>query len=150
MQPLQESPFDFNALEHFVKETSNGNITIFTHLMTTSGLAEHATAKFYWQLITRTLLKEVPATDDLAGIFGSGDSKIVDRGKLFAEELLHLEQDIFTQYLIQYQDQDIPKLKIIVKNTLIDYFKKTKTFSFLWPSIKEDVLFAIKTKLATK
>jgi hypothetical protein len=147
MQPLHESAFDFNAIEHFIKEASNSNLTVFTHLMTSSGLSEHGTAKFYFHFISRTLFKETPAADELAAIFESSDSKVVDRATSMAKELKRLEDDIFTQFLIQHQDLDISALKKTLKNVILDYFKQTKTFSFLWPTMKDDILMNLKAKL---
>jgi hypothetical protein len=139
IQPLKKGEFDFNTLEVFFKDIANGNLTVFKYLITSSGLTEHSTAKFYTRFIEKILNHEDFAANDLGGIYQVSDHKVIDRAITLGKEILDLEKDIYTSYLIAHPNENIKSLEKRLKGQIVKYLKETKTSSFLWPTIKQDI-----------
>ena len=78
LQPIEIGPFDFNALEEFVKVSASGNSTILKFLLKESGLSIHPVAKFYEELNLN--IDQDTSVEDLSAIYGIVDPKVVDRG----------------------------------------------------------------------
>lgn len=137
LKPLINGPFDFNAIEDFIKYCAGGNKTIFYHLMVQSGLNTHPTAIFYYELIKNALDGDTTHIDDLAGIYQISDPKVIDRGSKLIAEAFILQRKLCS-------DSRIPKEKI--NETILANHRATGAVSLLLsPAIAKDCYHEVVT-----
>lgn len=136
----EKREFDFNALEDFALECSAGNAAVFQYLMSTSGMAKHPVANFYYELISHAFRGDETAVEDLASIYKIGDPKVVDRGTALVQEALALRSQICMKIREERPDQDPKAIKKAVGSTILSCYASSKGCGILWPSLGKVVL----------
>jgi hypothetical protein len=134
-------PMNFPALEKFLVEAANGNLSVFQYLMDQSGLSRGKHAYFY-----RTAIKEalkngsVPDTRDIGANIG-----IIDRRDLeMASELCNS--------ILSIQNRCVANLQAdrkLIGKIILTLIKKYETYSTIWPTIEYEIgatLQAIENK----
>lgn len=141
LKPItEEMPFDFNALEEFAFLCAAGNLTIFKHLMTMSGLSAHFTARFYNELIKNALNGDKTSIEDMSGICKISDPRVVDKGKAFVREILNLRNRLCMKIHEMQPNKDLKVIEKEVSNQILICHNATKACGILWPSLAQDVL----------
>lgn len=143
LKPMSKERFDFNALEDFVFKCSAGNRTIHHHLMTKTGLSEHATARFYHHMMAIALKGEVFEAEDLACIYKIGDPKVVDRAIELAKKMVSMRQEICSKVralLPEYSEGETKGLYKAVGKALMECHKQSQAVSIMWTSLEQEVV----------
>lgn len=147
LKTMEKREFDFNALQDFALEFSAGNAVIFQYLMSTSGMAKHPVANFYYELIAHAFGGDETAVEDMASIYKIGDPKVVDRGTALVQEALTLRSQLCMKIREAQPDQDPKAIKKAVGSTILSCYLSTKGCGILWPLLGQEVL---KKSLAGK
>lgn len=133
LKPSSRKPFDFNAIEDFIFECAAGNRFVFQELMVKSGMASHASAKFYRDVVSNVLNGETTASDDLAGIYRISDPKIVDRAAILMKKVNTLKKRL-SLHLREKHPKMLPKrLESLVYQQVMSHYLEFKTAGLLWP-----------------
>jgi hypothetical protein len=149
LKPASKQDFDFNALEDFTFQCAAGNLTIFQHLMTGSGLHKHAAAKFYQDLLANSLNKDTTAIEDLAGIYKIGDPKVVDRGAELIKKIFQLHNPLYKKARELFPNLNPKDLNAKVNSALIASYQSTKGAGLIWPSLTQEAISRLSQTAAS-
>lgn len=143
-KPLKELPFDFNAIDDFLRACSGNNTTIFEHLLKLSGLPTHPTALFYRDIVSNAVLGETIAADDLAGIHKIADPQVVDRGTILAKQIATLHAQLHMKLRKDYPQTDPQSLQKKIGETILTCYDCSKSYGTLPTSFPETVQFNLE------
>lgn len=138
LKPLRKRLFDFNALENFFFECANGNHTIFKELMTQSGLIEHATAKFYRDIVSNTLNEENMDIEDLAGIYKITDPKVIDTATHLTNQILSIKNQLQLNLRETFPQLSPLELNKKINHKILQSYLGYQSAGFLWPSFPDN------------
>jgi hypothetical protein len=135
-----EGDFNFNVLEEFFWECTNGNAQIFMQIMEFSTLDQHPCAKFYKQMVIDALNNVIQDAGDVAATENVDDYRVVDKGKELYTQVKKLESACMQHLTRLYKTESIDDLNYKVRTALLHYYEMSAAGGFLPPYLKELII----------
>ncbi len=138
--------FDYDLLVQFCLDAANGSLAVFKHLLTGSGIRDHALRQFYKDIVNDSLAGAAArGVDAVAAARSISEPKVRERAKKLRDDIVRTRDWCCTQYMQRYDaNAGMPRsaLEALFHN-LFNYYDNTIGAGVLWPGLGEDLLVAV-------
>lgn len=146
---LIKGEFNYPKLVDFCKKCANGNLTIYKHLVSETGLYKHSYQKYFQEVLKRTL----EGTDDLPEDIGASlqfqitDYPVIEKGKSFQKMVIKFQKKCMKKLLQEYVIKDPLSLAKEVAKQISKEYIQSQSICSLWPKMSKSVVAATVNSL---
>ena len=144
----QGDHYDYDLLVRFCRDTANGSLTVFKHLLTDGGLAAHPLRQFYKAVVEdiQRAPQQQRGVDKVATAHSISDPQVREQAKALREDVLNACGRCRDHYIEWYDidaGQPISAIEAMAQQAIVTGYDDSIGAGILWPKIEENAVIRV-------
>lgn len=127
-------------IEESVYWLAAGSREVYQYFIDAIHLHDHIASKFFTKVLSMALKNEECTYSTLAACSDIDDGDVVSKAEKFYKEAVQLQGKIRAHLDAKYVIEKPAALNALIEETILSFYRKSRTFGRFWPTLEQDVL----------